>query len=58
VTIVLIEPIMPAVFGLANRIIVSPHGEKIAEGSSAEEVCGPMAVEAYFGEPPAVFGTV
>jgi hypothetical protein len=39
VTIVLIGPIMPAVFNLATRIIVLPHGAKIAEGSSAERVC-------------------
>ena len=58
VTIILIEHIMPAVFELAERLIVLHHGEKIAEGPPSQVIRNPIVVEAYLGVPATFFDTL
>lgn len=49
ITIIMIEHVLRAVFGLSNRIIVLNHGKKIAEGTPEEVVEVPEVVSAYIG---------
>jgi branched-chain amino acid transport system ATP-binding protein len=49
VTILMIEHVMKAIMGLADRILVLDQGARIAEGSPREVSRNPAVVEAYLG---------
>jgi branched-chain amino acid transport system ATP-binding protein len=49
VSVLLVEHHMRLVMGLCHRIVVLDHGEKIAEGVSAEIRANPKVVQAYLG---------
>lgn len=50
VTIFWIEHVMKAIMGVAEKIIVLHHGEKISEGSPKEVTSDSRVINAYLGE--------
>ncbi len=54
VTLIWVEHVMPAIMGLAERVVVLDHGIKIAEGKPEEVVRVKEVIEAYLGSDTAV----
>ena len=50
ITIIMVEHLVKAVFGMADRIVVLTAGELIAEGTPAEISCNEQVIDAYLGK--------
>jgi branched-chain amino acid transport system ATP-binding protein len=48
-TVVLVEHLVKAVFGISDRVVVLSAGEKIAEGAPAEVAANRGVIDAYLG---------
>ena len=49
-TIIIIEHVLPLLFGVSNRVMVMDFGERLAEGSPEELARNDVVIEAYLGE--------
>jgi branched-chain amino acid transport system ATP-binding protein len=49
VTVVMVEHLVKAVFGVSHRVVVLSAGEKIAEGTPEQVAHDPRVVDAYLG---------
>lgn len=49
IAIVLIEHVLPLLFGVSNRVMIMNFGRKLVEGLPAEIARNPQVIEAYLG---------
>ena len=49
ITVIMVEHIVKAVFGISGRVVVMNYGEKIAEGTPQEMANNQAVIEAYLG---------
>ena len=49
ITLIMVEHLVKAVFGLSDRIVVLNAGQKIAEGTPREVANNPRVIDAYLG---------
>jgi branched-chain amino acid transport system ATP-binding protein len=49
ITVVMVEHVVQAVFGVSDRVVVMNAGERIAEGTPAEVVENKRVIDAYLG---------
>ena len=49
-TIIIIEHVLPLLFGVSNRVMVMDFGKRLAEGSPEELAKDDIVIEAYLGE--------
>jgi branched-chain amino acid transport system ATP-binding protein len=50
ITVIMVEHLVKAVFGIADRIVVLNAGDLIAEGTPAEVACNEQVIDAYLGK--------
>ena len=50
ITIIMVEHLVKAVFGVADRIVVLNAGELIADGTPNEIACNQGVIDAYLGK--------
>jgi branched-chain amino acid transport system ATP-binding protein len=49
ITVIMVEHVVKAIFGVSDRVIVMSAGERIAEGSPAEVAHNQRVIDAYLG---------
>ena len=49
ITVIMVEHVVKAIFGISDRVVVMSAGERIAEGPPAEVVSNVRVIDAYLG---------
>jgi ABC-type branched-subunit amino acid transport system ATPase component len=49
ITVIMVEHVVKAIFGISDRVIVMSTGERIAEGTPAEVARDERVIDAYLG---------